>query len=334
MPSTTPLFESRNLASPTPRVAVVIPCFRVTDHLAGVLSEIQAEVQSIYCVIDGCDQGSLGVAQASARDDQRIHVLEHERNQGVGSACITGYLQALADGAEIIVKLDGDGQMCAADIPNVLAPLLHGEADYVKGNRFSNLEHLRSMPTLRLLGNAGLSFFSKLSSGYWNIFDPTNGFTAIHSSVARQIPWERLHRGYFFESDLLFRLYTLRAVVVDQPLPARYAGEQSNLNVLQALTSFPIYHCKNFLKRIFYCYYLRDFNLASLNLLVAVGLLTFGLVFGVTQWVRGIELQQFNSAGTVMLAALPLIMGWQALLAFLSYDMSNIPHKTMQRQVR
>jgi len=129
-------------------------------------------------------------------------------------------------------------------------------------------------------------------------------------------------------------LYTLRAVVVDQPLPARYAGEQSSLNVLRALTRFPIYHCTNFFKRIFYCYFLRDFNLASLNLLVAVGLLTFGLLFGITQWVRGIELQQFNSAGTVMLAALPLIMGWQALLAFLSYDMSNIPHKPLQRQIR
>ena len=224
MSSTSPLSESCDSVSLGPRVAVIIPCFRVAQHLAGVLSGIQSEVGTIYCVIDGCDQGSSGVAQAAARDDQRIRILEHEHNQGVGSACLTGYRQALADGAEIIVKLDGDGQMCSADIPYLILPLLRGEADYVKGNRFSNLEHLRSMPTIRLLGNAGLSFFSKLSSGYWNIFDPTNGFTAMHSSVARQIPWERLHRGHFCESDLLFRLYTLRAAVVDQPLPARFTA--------------------------------------------------------------------------------------------------------------
>lgn len=331
-PSST--IESGELLAINPRVAVIIPCFRVAQHLAGVLAEIPADVGAIYCVIDGCDQGSGEVARAAASNDARIHILHHQQNQGVGSACLTGYRKAIEDGAEIIVKLDGDGQMCSSDIPCLISPLLHGEADYVKGNRFSNLEHLRSMPTVRLIGNAGLSFFSKLSSGYWNIFDPTNGFTAIHASVAQKIPWDRLQKGYFFESDLLFRLYTLRAVVVDQPLPARYAEERSNLNLFWALTRFPLYHFCNFFKRIFYCYFLRDFNLASLNLMVAVCLLTFGLVFGLTQWYRGIELQQFNSAGTVMLAALPLIMGWQALLAFLSYDMGNIPHQPLQRRTR
>lgn len=316
------------------QIAVIIPCYRVAKQLANVLSSIGPEVDSIICVIDGCDQGSGEVAHQAASRDPRIRVLVHEFNQGVGSACATGYRQALADGADIMVKLDGDGQMCPHDIGKLIEPLLLGEADYVKGNRFWNLEDMRGMPTVRVIGNIGMTFFAKLSSGYWNIFDPTNGFTAIHQTVAHRIPWERMHRGYFFESDLLFRLYTLRAVVIDLPLPARYANEQSSLSEFQALIRFPFYHGVNFIKRVFYCYFLRDFNFASLNLVMAVCLMSFGSIFGAVQWVRGMELQQFNSPGTVMLAALPMILGWQALLSFLTFDVGNIPRQPLQRQVR
>jgi len=145
--------------------------------------------------------------------DLRVHVIYHESNLGVGGAVMTGYRAALKDGADIIVKIDGDGQMDASLISNFIEPILAGEADYTKGNRFFNLEEIRSMPGLRLFGNAVLSFMTKLSSGYWDLFDPTNGYTAIHVDVARHLPFNKISSRYFFETDMLFRLNTLRSVV-------------------------------------------------------------------------------------------------------------------------
>ncbi len=312
------------------RIAVVIPCYKVANHLADVLSRIGSEVDHIYCSIDGCPEGSREVATKAQSLDPRIRVLLHEENSGVGYAFIAGARQALADGAEIVVKLDGDGQMSPEKIPDLVGPLIRGEADFSKGNRFFHLEDLQSMPVIRMVGNAGLSFFSKLSTGYWNLFDPTNGFIAIQADIANRLPWEKIDRRYFFESDLLFRLYTLRAVVVDVPMKSHYANEQSNLSIFRAAVQFPFYHFRNFLKRIFYCYFLREFNIASLNLVLSIGLIGFGVSFGLINWIRGYELNQLASAGTVMFAALPLILGWQALLAFFAFDVGNIPKRTMR----
>ncbi len=222
----------------------------------------------IYCVDDACPEGSWTAAQEAAADDPRIRLIHHPRNTGVGGAVITGYRRALADGADVIVKLDGDGQMAPEDIAKLVDPILQGEADYVKGNRFFSLEDLRSMPWVRLVGNAGLSLLSKLSCGYWNLFDPTNGFTAIHARALAMLPLEKLSRRYFFESDMLFRLNSLRAVVQDVPIEARYGDERSNLSVMQALVWFPLCHLRNYSKRLFYNYFLRDFNIASVNLLI------------------------------------------------------------------
>lgn len=313
------------------RIAVVIPCYKVSRHLAGVLSRIGPEVTAIYCVIDGCPDGSFDVATQSAIADKRIHILSHFTNSGVGSAFISGTTKALSNGAEIIVKLDGDGQMHPEQIPLIVEPLLFGEADFAKGNRFFHLEDLQSMPVLRMIGNAGLSFFSKLSTGYWNLFDPTNGFIAIQAEMAQRVPWDKVQRRFFFESDLLFRLYTLRAIVVDVPMKANYGNERSNLSVVKAFVQFPYFHLLNFLKRIFYCYFLREFNIASLNLLLSIGLIGFGFCFGMVHWIRGNELNQLASAGTVMFAALPVILGWQALLAFFAFDVGNVPKTPMRR---
>ncbi len=315
---------------PRPLIAVVIPCYRVERHVGGVLARIGPEVSAVYCVDDGCPQGSGMAAEEAAAEDPRIRVLHHRHNMGVGAAVMTGYRRALADGADVIVKLDGDGQMAPEDIGTLIAPILRGEADYVKGNRFFDLETLRAMPWVRLLGNAGLSFLSKASSGYWNLFDPTNGFTAIHARAAEMLPWEKLSRRWFFESDMLFRLNTLRAVVTDVPLTARYGDEKSNLSVVRALVQFPVYHLRNLAKRVFYNYFLRDFNAASVNLVLGLTLLAFGASFGVWQWVQGAAFDVVATPGTVMLAALPVILGFQLLLSFVQFDVANIPHRSLQ----
>ena len=315
------------------RLAVVIPCYRVADHLAGVLSAIGPQVDRIYCVIDASPDESERIAHTAKLADSRIEVISLPVNQGVGGAFCAGLQRALADGCDVVVKLDGDGQMDPRDIDALVTPLVHGEADYAKGNRFFHLEHLQAMPWIRLIGNSGLSFLSKLSSGYWNLLDPTNGFIAIHRTAAEQIDWNKVARRWFFESDMLFRLSIIRAVVVDVPLPARYANEKSNLPIMQTLLQFPLKHKLNFLKRIFYCYFLREFHIASFNLLLGLALITFGVAFGLFHWIEGYQLNQLASAGTVMFAALPIILGWQALLSFLSFDVGNVPKRPLQLRI-
>jgi hypothetical protein len=190
------------------------------------------------------------------------------------------------------------------------------------------------MPILRMIGNAGLSFLTKLSSGYWGLFDPTNGYTAISAKVVQYLPLDKISKGYFFESDMLFRLGTLRAVVMDLPADAIYGGEISNMKITRELPSFAYKNLRNFLKRILYNYFIRDFNYASLQLLLGTGLVIFGVMFGLKHWYQGLETESFASAGTVMVAGLTVMVGIQMLLGFLQYDISNQPTFAFQRKVK
>jgi len=247
------------------QIAVVIPSYKVINHILGVIDGMGSDIHRIYVVDDCCPMNSGDFVEANCTDP-RVVVLRHVENQGVGGAVMTGYRAAIEDGIDIIVKVDGDGQMDPALIPSFVSPIIAGEADYTKGNRFFDLERIAQMPKLRLFGNAGLSFLTKLSSGYWDLFDPTNGFTAIHRDVARHLPMGRISKRYFFETDMLFRLSTLRAVVLDVPMHAKYGDEVSNLKISQVLSEFLFKNLRNFGKRVFYNYYLRNLSLASFEL--------------------------------------------------------------------
>jgi glycosyltransferase involved in cell wall biosynthesis len=300
----------------------------VADRVVAVVGGIPSLVGAIYVVDDACPDRS-GSRVSDGIRDPRVRVLAHSANQGVGGATVTGLRQALADGADVVVKLDGDGQMDPADIPRLLEPVLAGEADCTKGNRFWELEGLGTMPWVRLAGNAALSFLTKFSTGYWNVFDPTNGFIAIHREALARVPLEKLSRRFFFESDLLFRLYVARAVVQDVSLPARYAGEASSLHVGRVIPEFLFKHLRNLLKRVFYSYFLRDFSIASLELAVGGLLLLWGIGFGTLAWARGSLHAQPATAGTVMLAGLPIILGMQLLVGFLQFDFQNVPRRPL-----
>ncbi|MDQ3038565.1 MAG: glycosyltransferase family 2 protein [Pseudomonadota bacterium] len=310
------------------RIAVVIPCYRVTDHVMDVIAGIGSEVDAIYCVDDACPDGS-GDAIATQVRDPRVVLLRHARNQGVGGAVMTGYRRALDDGMSVIVKIDGDGQMDPALIAAFVAPILEGHADYTKGNRFWDLRAISAMPAIRKVGNLGLSFLSKLSTGYWDIFDPTNGYTAIHATLVSRLPLESISRRYFFETDLLFRLNTIRAAVVDIPMDARYADEVSNLRVSRVVWEFLAKHTRNTTKRIAYNYFLRDFTVASVELLLGAGMLTFGLVFGAWHWWHSAASGLATPVGTVMIATVALVSGLQFLLAFVGHDISTMPRRAL-----
>jgi len=330
-----PASQAMNVLDPStataPRIAVVIPSYRVTRHILGVIAGIGPEVARIYVVDDRCPDGSGDFVEANCQDP-RVTVIRHAENQGVGGAVMSGYRAAIADLATVIVKIDGDGQMDASLIPSFVAPILAGEADYTKGNRFFDLERIGSMPPMRLFGNAVLSLMTKLSSGYWDLFDPTNGYTAIHADAARYLPFGKISKRYFFESDMLFRLNILGAVVTDVPMDAVYADEVSNLKISKVVTEFLAKHVRNFGKRIFYNYYLRNMSLASLELPLGLLLAGFGGVYGISHWIASARSNVETPAGTVMLAALPVIMGVQLVLAFLAYDIAAVPRRPLHKK--
>ena len=306
------------------RIAVVIPSYRVKKHILNVIAGIGDEVDRIYVIDDRCPEETGKFVQAQCTD-ARVIVRFNEHNLGVGGAVMAGYRCALEDGAHIIVKIDGDEQMDPALVPRFVQPIIDGRVDYTKGNRFFNLNQIRQMPSLRLFGNACLSFLNKLSSGYWDVFDPTNGYTAIHADTLRELPLDKISNRYFFESDMLFRLNLQKAVVADIPMDARYADESSSMQIHQIVGEFLLKHLRNFGKRIFYNYYLRDMSLASIELPLGLILFLFGTLFGVTQWISSASNNVATPAGTVMLSALPTLMGLQLILAFLAFDIGSVP---------
>ncbi len=313
------------------QIAVVVPAYKVRAHILEVLTKIGPEVSAIYVVDDACPEGS-GKLVAEQVSDPRVRVITNDKNLGVGGAVCVGYEAALKAGADVVVKLDGDGQMNPAQISTLVEPILSGKADYTKGNRFASISGLSQMPNIRVLGNGGLSLMTKLSSGYWNVTDPTNGFTAIHKSVLACLPLEMLSKRFFFESDMLFRLNLMKAVVVDVPMDSQYGEEKSNLNVFRAAIEFSWKHFVNFHKRLFYNYYLRDMSAASLELPIGTALFWFGLIFGMIRWNLSIVSGHPATAGTVMLSSVSLIIGLQLILAFVNYDVVQVPRNPIQKR--
>lgn len=317
---------------PLPQIAIVVPAYRVKQQIVDLVLRIGPEASHIYVIDDACPEQS-GQHIRNNIIDPRVKVLWHQENQGVGGAVMTGYAAALADGCKILVKLDGDGQMDPAFISTLVRPIVQGEADYTKGNRFFDLDGLQRMPPIRLFGNTILSLLTKFSSGYWDIFDPTNGFTAIHSAVAARLPLGKISKRYFFETDMLFRLNILRAVVVDVPMHAQYGDETSNLSIGRIVPEFLYKHLRNLLKRIFYNYYLRDMSLGSLQLPLGLLLLLLGLFYGLYQWFSNAQAGLFTSSGSVMLSALPIMVGIQLILAFFSEDIQSVPRRVIHVRI-
>lgn len=315
------------------RVAVVIPSHRVRAHILKVLAGIPAFVERVYVVDDCCPESSGRFVEEQCHDT-RVVVLRNERNLGVGGAVMAGYSRAVADGMDIVVKMDGDDQMDSGAMAQLIGPIVRGEADYTKGNRFYDLTEVGRMPPMRIAGNAALSFMTKLSSGYWDIFDPTNGYTAIHAKVIARLPLKKISRRFFFETDVLFRLNTIRAVVVDVPMDARYGDEVSNLRISRVVIDFLAKHIRNGSKRIFYNYFLRDLSLASVELALGLLFVVGGTALGLAFWVQSFRTGVVTGAGSVMLVALPIIVGIQFLLGFLAYDIASVPRRTLHPLLR
>lgn len=305
------------------RVAVVVPAYNEEAFIERVIKTMPDFVDHII-VVDDCSHDET-FEKARRSGDERVLVLRTPSNQGVGGATIVGYHKALELGSDIIVKMDGDGQMPPEYLPDLLNALIEERYDCAKGNRFLISEALVAMPKHRLLGNIVLTFMAKLASGYWHIFDFANGYTAITARALRALDYNILHKRYFFEKDLLIQLSMHNFRVKDVPIPARYGEEESGINPVHVAVTFPFLFFRRFLWRIYQKYMLRDFSPIALFLIVGSLLFLWGVGFGIYLWVRSTLTEHPTSTGTVMLAVVPLILGFQLLLQALVLDIHETP---------
>ena len=314
------------------QVGVVIPAFRVADHIETVIRGIPAWIGTILVVDDRSpDDTSVRVERLR---DLRVTLLRHPENRGVGGAMATGFAEAIRRGLDVVVKMDGDDQMDPAHLPSILAPLVENRADMVKCNRYSSMAHVEQMPTTRLIGNAGLTFLVKMASGYWNTFDPANGYIAMRRTVLERLDLERLPRRYYFESGFLVELGILRAVVVDVPIRARYGDETSSLSVPRTLLEFPPRLFKGLLRRLFWRYFVHDFSPVSVFLMLGVPMLLFGTSYGAWKWWSYARTGGFAPLGEVMLAAMPIILGVQLVLQAVVLDVQSVPSTPISPPLR
>jgi glycosyltransferase involved in cell wall biosynthesis len=319
-----PADAGKEIAGPrAPLIVAVMPAYRSAAQIGAVLSAMPRSVFRIV-VVDDASPDDLERA-VSAVSDPRIVLLRQPVNRGVGAAMRAGFTAAIELGADIVVKIDSDGQMDPARIADLVAPILRGEADFAKGNRFHDLRFIRAMPFVRRLGNLGLSFLVKAASGYWSVFDPCNGFLALRVSQLRTMRFEMLAERYFFEISLLCEAYSARAVLRDVPMPPRYADEQSSLSPARSLFEFLPRLVARLARRLGYTYFLHDFNLASVFLCAGGPLLSFGFFWSAYHWYRSYATGVVASSGTVIIGALTIILGFQLLLQAVVLDVQNEP---------
>lgn len=311
----------KSLSGEDKKVAVVIPAYKVSGQIVKVIESIPSEVDLVVVVDDSCPEKSGQLVVSHFRSD-RIVVVKHPENRGVGGAMKTGYLIALKESAEIIIKVDGDGQIDPKLIPNLIKPLLSSNSDYSKGNRFYSFKLVQDMPRVRLIGNVILSFMSKLSTGYYQLFDPNNGFTAISKEALELVDLDLVDERYFFESDMLFQLNCARRDVVDVPMPAIYGTEVSNLKVGHSVFYFLVRHLRNYFKRIVLNYFVRDFSLATIQLVLGTILGFWGAFLGLLSWFDSMSSGLPSQPGTVVLVAILCISSLQLILSFINFDMS------------
>lgn len=310
------------------KVGVVVPCYNEERLITRVLDTMPDYVDHIYVIDDTSTDGTFQVTQEyiARTGTDRITLLRHQVNQGVGGAIITGYQQAAQDGMDVIVVMAGDAQMDPEDLPLLIQPIVNGEADYVKGNRLIRSQAWRQIPRVRYLGNFVLSLMTKIASGYWHLFDSQTGYTAISREVVETLNWDRLWKRYGYPNHLLIMLNIYNFRVRDVPVkPVYNIGEISGIRIWRVIPSISLLLLRGFLVRMFQKYVVRDAH--PLVLFYLFGFLSFfpGLCFGL--YLFAYRLLVGPVAGTSALFAMFLIMfGLNFLMFALWFDMDANRH--------
>ncbi len=302
-------------------VAVVIPAYNEESFVSHVINDVPDFVDHII-VVDDCSKDRT-FQVASESNDGRVNIMKTRENLGVGGATVTGYKKAMELKSDVVVKMDADGQMSSEYLHLLLEAIIEEGYAYAKGNRFLKSEALVAMPKHRLFGNFVLTFMNKLASGYWHIFDPQNGYTAIKVDALSSLKMDDIHKGYFFENDMLLQLNLHSYRVKDVSIPAKYGDEQSDIKLLKIIRLFPLLLLKRFFYRIYHKYILLDFSPIALFLITGLSLFLWGFFLGAYLFVKANITGVDTPLGTVMLVVVPLILGFQLLLQAIVLDIQE-----------
>lgn len=304
------------------KIAVVIPYYNASQHIVSVLVKLPNIIDTIY-IIDDC--GNQTLPQQVLETFQNVVYIKNDNNLGVGGATKTGFKAAIADKIDIVVKVDADDQMDTSYIEDLIKPLINNQADYSKGNRFRDFKALKAMPLTRKVGNLGLSFLTKAATGYWNNFDPTNGFFAVKTETLEKLDFDNIANRYYFETSLIAELYFQESRIKDISMPAIYGDEKSSMSVWKMPFVFLPKLFNTFIKRIIKSYFIYDFNMSSIYILFGLPLFLFGLIYGLYTWWFYSSQSIFAPTGTIMLVTLTIIIGFQLLLQAVHYDITKAP---------
>ena len=306
-------------------VAVVVPAYNEEELIGPTLAGMPEYVDSIIVTDDASTDDTAARVEAMAQRDARIMLIRHARNEGKGGAIIDGYRGAMDQGRDIVVSMDGDHQMPPEYLPSLLDYLIEQGYDAAKGNRFlASPGTLSAMPKHRLLGNILLTLLTKIASGYWSIFDSQNGFWAVSSASLAKLDLRRLARRYDLENSLLINLNIVGARLADVPIPAKYGNEVSGIRLWRVTPRIMATLFTGFWQRILLRYVLYNFHPVALFLFSGLALTLWGFGFGIWVAIRSLG-PEAETTGTVMLAVLPFLMGFQLLLAAFVLDILSEP---------
>ena len=303
-------------------ITAVVPAYNEQKLIGQTISSMPDFVDRIIVVDDKSTDST--VAMAESVGDPRVLIVQHEQNRGVGGAILTGHKYALELGGDIDVVMAGDAQMDPDYLPNLLDPLCHDGYEFTKANRFFSRTSYAGMPALRLFGSVVLSFMSKVASGYWNLFDPQNGYTAVRATALRRLDLNAVAIGYEFENDLLIWLNIAGARAKDIPIPARYGDEASTMRIHKVAPRIARLLFRGFWRRMFLKHVLASFSPIALLFFTGLALIMFGLVVGVWALLHTLG-PATASTGTVLLAVAPLLTGIHMLISAWTLDIQSTP---------
>ncbi len=307
-------------------IVCVVPAYRGSNTISAVVAGCLDYVDRVVVVDDGCPEETGLVVETHFPGERRVEVLKHQVNRGVGAAMKTGIRRALQLGATVVIKVDADGQMDPRHIPQMVALLdANPRLALVKGNRFFDGSVARVMPGIRLLGNSTLTLLVRMTTGYWNGIDPTNGFIALRAETLRRLDLAHLADRYFFEISLLVALGLRRADIAEVEVPARYGNERSSLSIWKTIATFPQRLGTAALRRIVWQYIIADMNVGSLFLVVGTALSLFGASIGASWWIEALRSGVATTPGNATIVLLPLVFGFQLLLNFVLFDVQSSP---------
>ncbi|UJG41534.1 MAG: glycosyltransferase family 2 protein [Candidatus Heimdallarchaeum aukensis] len=232
------------------KICLVIPVYNEEDHIEEVIKEIPEFIDFIIVIDDKSTDNTLKILKNIK--EERLHIIVHETNQGVGKSTVNGFLLGEELGADIFVRIDGDGQMKAELLPKFLDPLIDEDYDFAKGNRMSNKKLREQMPKYRFIGNKILTWITKITTGYWNVNDAQNGYTAMKKETFKKIRHEKLNAGYTFENSMLFELSLINAKIKEIEMKAIYQNESSSIKLRNFIPSMILYQLSLIPRRIFY----------------------------------------------------------------------------------